>query len=120
MDFGAKPSGTKPSDTQSDILNAELEKLKNSRLRMKEENEAYLLKHPELRTMLDQFMTAALTSKPADVIKFASTYFTQLRNPNAVEGPMPLVLTGCNYIGKSIIYVFLKHIIYRIYICIIC
>ena len=86
MNFGAKPSGSKPGDTQQSILAEELAKLQDHRSRMKEENAAYLHKHPEIRTMLDEFMVAALSDKPADVIKFAAIFFTKLRDPQAVSG----------------------------------
>ena len=86
MDLGAKPSGTKPGETPESILAEELEKLQGHRSRMKEENAAYLKKHPELRELLDEFMTATLVSKPVDVLKFAAVFFTKLRDPKSVSG----------------------------------
>ena len=86
MDFGAKPSGSDPNDTQSSILQNELSKLAETRYRMKEENASYLLQHPELRSMLDDFMVSALAEKPADLIKYAAIFFTKLRNPKTVSG----------------------------------
>lgn len=53
---------------------------------MKEENAAYLQRHPELRTLMDQFMEAALAQKPADIVKFAVNFFTKLRDPEAIYG----------------------------------
>lgn len=104
MDFGATPAGTKSNATQSSILTEELNNLKDLRSRMKEENAAYLKKHPELRILLDEFMIAALESKPADVVKFAAVFFTKKKDPNAISGPMPLVISGCNGAGRSNIF----------------
>ena len=70
------------------------------RTRMKEENAAYLAKHPEIRTLLDELVASILHHKPSDIIKFSSTFFTSLRNPRAA-GPPPLVLTGPAGVGKS-------------------
>lgn len=101
MDFGAKASGTNPGETQESVLAGELAKLKDQRSRMKEESTAYLQKHPELRTMLDEFMVSCLTEKPSDVLKHAVVFFTKMRDPKAISGPMPLVITGCNGAGKT-------------------
>ena len=101
MDFGAAPTGTKPGSTPASILAEELATLKEHRSRMKEENTAYLMKHPELRSMLDDFMSAALNAKPVDVVKFAAIHFTKMKDPNAVSGPMPLIITGCSGSGRS-------------------
>lgn len=86
MDFGAKPIGTAVGATQASILAEELATLKEQRSRMKEENASYLAKHPELRTLLDEFMIAALAAKPPDVVKFAAIFFTQMKDPSVVSG----------------------------------
>ncbi len=35
----------------------------------------YVAKHPELKTILNDFTTAVLTEKPEDVVEFAKSYF---------------------------------------------
>jgi len=100
MDTGAKPSGTDPNATKDQILTAELSKLKEYRNQMKEENNQYLEKHPELRTILDEFVAAIITQKPNDVIKFGEHYFSQLGN-NLDIGPSPLVFAGPSGVGKG-------------------
>ena len=91
MDFGAKPIATAPGSTQASILAEEMATLREQRSRMKEENAAYLSKHPELRTLLDEFMIAALTAKPPDVVKFAAIFFTQMKDPNIIAGKIVLI-----------------------------
>jgi hypothetical protein len=86
MDFGAKPIATAPGSTQASILAEQMALLREQRSRMKEENAAYLSKHPELKTLLDEFMIAALTAKPPDVVKFAAIFFTQMKDPNIISG----------------------------------
>ena len=86
MDFGAKPIATAVGATQASILAEQMAHLKEQRSRMNEENAAYLQKHPELKTLLDEFMIAALTAKPADLVKFAAIFFTQMKDPNVIKG----------------------------------
>ena len=100
MDFGAKPSGTDPNATKDQILIAELSKLKEYRNKMREENNQYLEKHPELKTILDEFVASIITQKPTNVIKFGEHYFSQLDN-NSLVGPCPLVFAGPSGVGKG-------------------
>lgn len=100
MDSGAKASGTDPNATKDQILSAELLKLKEYRNQMKEENNQYLEKHPELKVILDEFVAAIITQKPTDVIKFGEHYFSQLGN-NSEIGPTPLVFAGPSGVGKG-------------------
>jgi guanylate kinase len=100
MDTGVKPSGTDPSATKDQILSAELNKLKEFRNQMKEENNQYLEKHPEMRTILDEFVAAIITQKPTDLIKFGEYYFSTLGNKSQI-GPSPLVVAGPSGVGKG-------------------
>jgi guanylate kinase len=100
MDSGVKPSGTDPNATKDQILSAELGKLKEFRNQMKEENNQYLEKHPELRTILDDFVAAIITQKPNDVIKFGEYYFSTLNNKTHI-GPTPIVIAGPSGVGKG-------------------
>ena len=102
--MGAKPAGTKPGATQASILAEELATLKDHRSRMKEENTAYLQKHPELRTLLDDFMSAALEAKPADVVKFAAVFFTKLKDPLAVTGTEKYTISVMVILNETVFY----------------
>jgi hypothetical protein len=57
-------AGSQVSDTQESILLQELEKLHHEKLRLKDENSNYLERHPELPTLLDDFVTEVLIQKP--------------------------------------------------------
>jgi hypothetical protein len=54
MESKPLPIGTGKDQTKDSILQTELNKLNDDKLRMKEENSAYLLKHPEINTLLDE------------------------------------------------------------------
>lgn len=47
----------------------------NSQAELKSEHRRYLAKHPELKTLLNDFMAQVLVEKPADVVAFAAEYF---------------------------------------------
>jgi hypothetical protein len=57
-------AGSQASATQESILLQELEKLHLEKLRLKEENSNYLQEHPELQSLLDEFVTEVLIKKP--------------------------------------------------------
>jgi hypothetical protein len=40
------------------------------------ENERYLRRHPELKSMISQFMVALLKDKPKEVLPYAVVFFT--------------------------------------------
>lgn len=69
---------------------------------MREENAHYMMKHPELGTLVDGFITAVVTQKPTDLIKFGTNYFAALRNGSVAGlGPAPLVVAGPSGVGKG-------------------
>lgn len=99
MKQSVKPVGTQKNETKQSILMEELGKLQKSRETLKEANMKYVNKHPELRTLLDEFSTAVLAEKPADIIKFGSRWFGSLRSGGM--GFAPLIVTGPSGCGKS-------------------
>lgn len=83
-------------------VKAELDKLQNHRNKITEENKKYLEKHPELRTLLDEFVTSVLIHKPNDIIKFGLYFFTDMRKNGSV-GPCPVIISGPSGVGKGTI-----------------
>ena len=51
---------------------------------LKDEHHAYLESHPEVQSILSDFISAALAEQPADVFEFARTHFA--RPPPAAPG----------------------------------
>lgn len=98
-----KPKASQPvvieTNTKDSILTTELSRLQGARVRMKEENQQYLEKHPEIRTILDEFVGAIIRDKPSDLIKFGSLFFTSLRD--GAMGPSPIVIAGPPGVGKT-------------------
>ncbi len=56
---------------------------------MKAANEAYLASVPELRVLLDDFVTAVLKNKPADISKYAGEFFAQYTPAEEDKGVVP-------------------------------
>jgi guanylate kinase len=79
---------------------SELRKLQEYREQIVEENQKYVDGHPELAGLLDEFVTAVMTHKPTDLVKFGYFYFSNLRK-NGVVGPSPIVIAGPSGVGKG-------------------
>lgn len=75
--------------------------MKDSKNQMKEENKQYLLEHPELTGLLDDFVAAVIREKPTDIIKFGYSYFDTMRVIDSGSGPQPLVIAGPSGVGKG-------------------
>lgn len=99
MKQAAKPVGTKKDETKQSILMEELGKLQKSRESIREQNMKYVERHPELKTLMDEFSTAVIAEKPSDIIKFGAKWFATLRSGGM--GFPPLVLTGPSGCGKT-------------------
>ena len=99
MKQAAKPVGTQKNETKQSILMEELGKLQKTRETLKEANKNYVGKHPELRTLLDEFSTAVIAEKPSDIIKFGARWFGSLRSGGV--GFAPLIVTGPSGCGKT-------------------
>jgi guanylate kinase len=67
---------------------------------MNEENKKYIDRHPELRAIVDDFVAAAISQKPEDLIKFGCFYFNNLRQTGGI-GPPPVVIAGPSGVGKG-------------------
>ena len=74
-------------------VTAELKKLQDQRTIISQENKKYIDKHPELATLIDQFVSACISHKPNDIVKFGAHFFSDLRK-SAGLGPCPVVFAG--------------------------
>lgn len=79
---------------------AELHKLQVYRTTIGSENQKYVDSHPELRTLVDDFVAAVIAHKPEDLIKFGTFFFNDLRK-NGKLGPCPVVIAGPSGVGKG-------------------
>lgn len=100
MKQAAAPSGTAKDATKESILLSELSKLQEGRDRFKAANEQYVQRHPELRTILDDFTASVIETKPSDILKYAVSYFAGLRT-NGGSGFPVLTITGPAGVGTS-------------------
>eukprot|EP01040_Poterioochromonas_malhamensis_P005525 gene5525-5938_t len=94
------PAGSDPTFSNDQIIEEELNKLKNFRNKIIDENEKYLKSHPEFRKLLDDFVTAVFNHKPSDVIKFGAEYWNGIYK-NGKFGPYPVIIAGPSGVGKG-------------------
>jgi len=100
MKQAAAPSGTAKDATKESILLSELNKLQEGRDRFKAANDLYVSRHPELRSILDNFMASVIENKPSDILKYAVSYFAGLRTSGGGGFPV-LSISGPPGVGKS-------------------
>jgi len=67
--------------------------LQDQRNIISQENKKYIEKHPELATLIDQFVSACISHKPTDIVKFGVFFFNDLRKSTSA-GPVPVVFAG--------------------------
>lgn len=97
--------------TNDSILAEEMEKLVGEKNRLKDQNSKYLDKHPELHSLVDDFVASVLKEKPRDIIQHGFEFFSKLKNvnPSGVEDQtMPFVICGPSGVGKGTIIEKLK------------
>ena len=100
MELKRAPAGVGKPLTFSEILKAELEKIDSDKNRLKEESSAYLRKHPEVASLVDELLASILHHKPLDVAKYASQFFRSKRDPSK-SGLPPLIFAGPSGAGKT-------------------
>lgn len=66
-----------------------------------EEHKAYLLAHPELRQVLQDFLAKLLLQKPGDIFAFANEYFAFFKPTAEERGVRPLVICAPSGCGKG-------------------
>ena len=77
-----------------------MRKLKEYRLKISQDNQKYIDDHPELRTLMDDFVAAAISHKPEDLVKFGAYFFSEIRK-NGKVGPCPIIIAGPSGVGKG-------------------
>ena len=75
---------------------ADLNKRKDE---LKAAHQTYLAKHPEIESLVGDFMSALLLEKPSNVLQFAKDHFSG--GGVKVEGRRPLVVCGPSGVGKG-------------------
>ncbi len=69
------------------------------RLELESQHEDYLQRHPELRNLLNDFMTSVLLHQPRDIFLFSRDFFSVF-NPEP-DYFKPLVMAGPSGVGKG-------------------
>lgn len=77
-----------------------MEKLKDFRKGIQEDNQRYLDEHPEIHRLIDDFIAATISQKPADLVKFGAFYFNNLKNSKGI-GHCPVIFAGPSGVGKG-------------------
>lgn len=87
----------------------EIQSLNRRRHELKVRYAGYVKKHPEIKTLLNDFMCAALLEKPDNIIHFGREHFLGVAPlpPRLPEYYAPLVLFGPSGVGKRTL---LKHL----------
>ncbi len=67
---------------------------------IKKEHVDYLGQHPEIRQLLNDFLSTVLLEKPEDVYKFAQDYFSFFHKEKEPVMHKPLVISGPSGVGK--------------------
>ena len=93
------------TDPASALTFSEITDLNKRKLELKATNTAYLSSHPEVRSMLNDFMSSCLLDKPSDVYGFAKEFFAEMRPEHSlaagVGGWQPVVVCGPSGVGKQ-------------------
>jgi guanylate kinase len=92
MKTKVKQTGTPKEATKQSILLQELSQLSDGREKIRAANQSYVERHPELRTLMDEFSNAVISDKPNDIIKFGAKWFASLKTGGM--GFAPLVFCG--------------------------
>jgi guanylate kinase len=90
------------SDMDLDKVNFDnevLAYLSNRKIDLIESHEEYILSHPEIREVLNDFLSSVLLHKPDDVFVYAKEYFHPF-NPTPLRGK-PFILVGPSGVGKD-------------------
>lgn len=86
--------GNKNFDSE---LQAYFGKIKNE---IKEEHVSYLKSHPELRQILNDFLSSCLLEQPENVYSYARKFFSYFNYTKDIKRLRPLVITGPSGVGK--------------------
>ena len=67
---------------------------------IKEEHVSYLKSHPELRQILNDFLSSCLLEQPENVYDYGKKFFSYFNYHKDLVRLSPLVITGCSGVGK--------------------
>ena len=67
---------------------------------VKKEHGAYISAHPEIRQLLNDFLSTLLLEKPEDVYEYAQDYFSFFNTEKEPIQFKPLVISGPSGVGK--------------------
>lgn len=81
----------------------EINSLNERKTELKASNTEYLAQHPEIQTMLNDFMCYVLVEKPGNIFEFAKNHFSGIQPTEIKQGPRyrPLVISGPSGVGKG-------------------
>jgi guanylate kinase len=92
-------------DPASALTFSELSDLNQRKLAIKREHNEYIDGHPEIKGILNDFMSAVLLEKPDNVFEFANEHFAELAPEHAqgvsAAGFQPMVVCGPSGVGKG-------------------
>jgi Regulatory subunit of type II PKA R-subunit len=70
------PRAAMPDAAAAAAVSADVQRLNAMRDTWSNDHTAYLKQHPEITTLMNDFLSAVLLQKPADVYAFARAYFS--------------------------------------------
>jgi len=68
---------------------------------IKKEHVEYLSHHPEIRELLNDFLSSLLLEKPSNVYTYAQEYFSFLNQEKEIKSEKPLIIAGPSGVGKG-------------------
>lgn len=74
---------------------------------IKEEHVNYLKSHPQLRQILNDFLSSCLLEQPSNVYDYARNYFAYFNYQKDISKYKPLIISGCSGVGKGTLINFL-------------
>ena len=69
---------------------------------IKKEHSEYIKKHPELREILNDFLSSLMLEKPKDVYEYAREFFSYFNTEKDKIKFNPLIISGPPGVGKVI------------------
>ncbi|GMI09262.1 hypothetical protein TrVE_jg5802 [Triparma verrucosa] len=104
------------NDPASALTFSEISDLNARKKAIKASHAAYVQEHPEIKSMLNDFMSACLLEKPNNIYSFAVSHFSDLAPHHShvltSSGPTPLVLSGPPGTGKKTLFSLLQKLHY--------
>ncbi|XP_077577368.1 RIIa domain-containing protein 1 [Stigmatopora nigra] len=82
------------SDLDVGVLNAEQrEKLRQFKIQTRIDNEKYLMAHPEVEVMVEDFLRDVLLKRPSHIRAFAADHFTDPNLHTVIKAKMETINT---------------------------